>query len=179
VNRDIILLPSLLIASGFECLSTREVKFLNNFRKHLDRSKYDLEEIFMVTTSDFELGGIMNPYNEFGNVSQSMIEYRSLFSSYPYLSRLQIKTSIYEKELEEIVTNLEKEIISDFERLQKDHHPLILHSMANSSFTVATVKALQNHLFYQKAIALHLCGIGDILLDTFNYILDKYLKRAS
>ncbi|MDG2448958.1 MAG: hypothetical protein P8M34_04955, partial [Saprospiraceae bacterium] len=64
MKRDIILLPSLLLASGFESLNTQDIKFLNNYRKHFDKTKYDLEEIFIVTESDYELGGIMNPFNQ-------------------------------------------------------------------------------------------------------------------
>jgi len=176
VNRDIILLPSLLLASGFECLDTQDVKFLNNYRKHLDKTKFDLEEIFMVTSSDFELGGIMNPFNLMDGTTSMYEECKNHFSSFPYLSRIDIKTKIYQNHLDQILINLINEIVTEISDLQKVQNPQILESISENGFNIRDIDQLKEQRLYQKTVSLHLCGYGNIILDAFNKVLKEYMK---
>lgn len=173
MNREIILLPSLLIASGFECLTTTDVKFLNNYRKHLDRSKYNLDEIFMATPDDFELGGILNPFNEMGSIQSLVHRYCGYFTSYPYLTRNDIKSHVYSFDFNSILTRLKDEAVEELNELQLKENHEVLEGIEANKFTVKNLKQLQEERFYHKTLSLHLCGFGDVMLDAFNRILAR------
>ncbi len=143
----------------------------------MDRSKYSLEELFLVSESDFELGGIMNPFNEMQDTSRPESDFKSLFTSWPYLSRHDIKICIYKPSLEEIFEKLVNEILRHLAILRESNNPHILESLTEGGFTIPRLKHLQDHVFYQKTLALHLCGFGDVVLDAFNRILRKFTSK--
>ena len=177
MKREIILLPSLLLASGFESLNTRDIKFLNNYRKHFDKTKYNLEEIFIVTESDYELGGIMNPYNQM-TVPTSLYELcKSKIKAFPYATRLDLKELIYESSVNNIFETLIDEIHNEMNDLLESGNEHIRESISEGKFNVQNLEVFKSFQFYQKSIALHLCGFGDLIIDTFNNILTRYLEK--
>jgi len=131
----------------------------------------------MVTSGDFELGGIMNPYNDIYNVSELLPKCKSLISSFPYISRNQIKTAVYKSPFDQIFYNLKEEITSDLLHLKQSKNLYILESIADNCFSIKTLKSLKNHFLYQKILALHLCGFGEFLQDAFNNILEYFLNK--
>jgi len=143
----------------------------------MDRSKYSLDELFLVSESDFELGGIMNPFNLMQDISRSESEIAHHFSSWPYVSRNDIKMIVYRPSLDEIFENLEGEVLCHLSLLRESQNPYILQSLTEGSFSLTALKPLQEHVFYQKTLALHLCGFGEVVLHAFNIILDKFTSK--
>ncbi|MEE9371784.1 MAG: hypothetical protein V3V00_01900 [Saprospiraceae bacterium] len=176
MKREIILLPSLLLASGFECLGTQDIKLLNNYRKHFDMTKFNLEEIFIVTESDYELGGIMNPFNQMSISSTLYNLCKSSIQSFPYVTRLKIKELIYQPSLEDIFMSLKNELFEELAALQQSSNEPIRESISQGFFNIQNLDLLKTFHFYQKTVALHLCGFGEVINDTFNNILNEYLE---
>ena len=148
---------------------------MNNYRKHLDKTKFDLEEILTVTNCDFELGGIMNPFNQIGEGHILYENCKNLFPSFPYISRLDIQSYIYKDSFDQIFNNLQKEIISEISILVTTDSPYLIKSIDAQKFTGNELENLKEFQFYQKTVALHLCGLGDTLLDAFNKILSRFI----
>ena len=145
----------------------------------MDRSKYTLDEIFLVTEKDFELGGIMNPFNTIDGALPKSVHLHALFPSWPYLTRGDIKAKIYMPPFDEIFLKLENEIIHHLKILKQTGDSIFLECLSKGSFTIPTLKHLEKQVFYQKVIALHLCGFGDVMLETFNRMLTKYLTTTT
>lgn len=177
MKREIILLPSLLLASGFESLNTQDIKFLNNYRKHFDKTKFNLEEIFIVTESDYELGGIMNPYNQM-NIPEKVYEIcKSSIPAFPYATRIDIKEIIYQQSVDALLENLLSEIKSEITQLFEQGNRYVQEAISERKFSLQILESIKTYSFYQKVVALHLCGYGLLISDSFNNILSKYLEE--
>lgn len=171
------MLPSLLLASGFESLNTQDIKFLNNYRKHFDKTKYDLEEIFIVTESDYELGGIMNPFNQM-TISNTLYDLcKAEIKAFPYATRLDLREIIYESSVKRIFNGLLNEIFKEITEILEGGNENIRQCISEKTFSVQNLEFFKTFQFYQKSVALHLCGFGDVVIDTFNQILEKYLEE--
>ena len=175
MKRDIILLPSLLLASGFESLSTQDIKFLNNYRKHFDKTKFNLEEIFIVTESDYELGGIMNPFNQMSIPGEVYDLCKSSIPAFPYATRLDLKELIYQSKINSLFEGLLMEIYSDLSALYDEGNQWILEATTEKKFSLQGLDGLKTHGVYQKTVALHLCGFGNVIFDSFNKVLSRFL----
>ena len=176
MERDIILLPSLLLASGFEFLQTRDIKFLNNYRKHFDKTKNNIEEIFIIAESDYELGGIMNPFNLMQIEPETYEAVKQGIHTFPYVTRIDLYRIIYSKKSKEISRNIIKEILTDF-RSSLDSCEGLKMAISKNAFCEESSELLKNNVVYQKLVSLHLCGYGLKLIDTFNFFLAIYFKR--
>jgi len=176
VKRDIILLPSLLLASGFECLQTQDIKFLNNYRKHFDKTKHNLEEIFIITESDYELGGIMNPFNKFHPDQIIYDQVRQGIQTFPYVTRIDLNRIVYAKKVKELTKQITKEITSEL-RKNLETNTGIQMAIRNREFCSSSIDNLKTLPVYQKVCSLHMCGYGLKLIDGFNHFLELYLKR--
>ena len=177
MKRDIILLPSLLLASGFESLSTQDIKFLNNYRKHFDKTKYNLEEIFIVTESDYELGGIMNPYNQMNIPSKVYDLCKSSIPAFPYATREDIKEIVYKQSVDNLFQGLLSEIFSEITHLFEKGDKFIKEAISEQKFSLQCLESIKVFPFYQKVVALHLCGFGTVISDSFNKMLSQYLEE--
>ncbi len=175
MKRDIILLPSLLLASGFESLNTQDIKFLNNYRKHFDKTKYDLEEIFIVTESDYELGGIMNPFNQMSIPNEIYDLCKTSISAFPYATRFDLQELIYRQKVELLFEELLYEITTEMKTLLESGNEFLQEAVVENKFTLQILDSVKVHPFYQKVVALHLCGFGNVIFDSFNKILQKYI----
>ena len=176
MEREIILLPSLLLASGFECLNTQDIKFLNNYRKHFDKTRHNLEEIFIVTESDYELGGIMNPFNQMAIDHEIYEQVRKGIQTFPYVTRIDLNKIVYSKQVKEIIKSLTKEIVTDF-KSDIEINEGIQMAVRNSTFCNQSIELIKSLPIYAKISAFHLCGQGLKLIDAFNHFLTLYLKK--
>ena len=89
--------PAILIAAGFECLNSADVRFLNACKKHFNPVKDNFSQVLLISPYDFELGGIFNPDD---NMVDPVIAYRQMserIPDFPYLNKHQIIKYLYDE----------------------------------------------------------------------------------
>lgn len=171
----IVLHPAVLIASGFEALSSKEVRFLHSYRKHFDQIKQDTFKTLLLSQKEFELGGILNPFGTFYNIPYQYKLACEKVPNFPYLTRKEIIKSFYSFHLNKIWNNLLHEVFSELTMMR-------LNQKRPLSYFVPTKKVLHDLYrlpVYHKIAALHLCGMGGKLGDAFAYIFDLFTIHES
>ena len=169
---SIILHPAILIASGFDCLSSKQVRFLNAHRRHFHTKIYDLNQTLSITPEDLTLSGILNPFGHFHDVDTIYRKMSQSIPNFPYLSRREILSYIYKEELNNIWSEMMHELFIDLTEF------CIEQKRPKDYFVSDTnvIHELYKFPIYQKITALHLCGLGGRLLDTFNYVFSRFRK---
>lgn len=172
VVESIILHPAVLIAAGFETITSRQVRFLNAHRLHFHSKLHDLDQTFVASISDFELGGIMNPYGILFDAKEAYAEYGAHLINFPYLTRRQILRTLYLVDLDKIWSEMMMELFTDLSDF------CIAHKRSRAYLTPSTtvIHELYNYPIYQKISALHLCGLGSRLIDSFAYVFEHFKK---
>lgn len=160
--------PALLIASGIDSLTSREVCFLNNFRRYFRISKMDMTEVLTITPIDFQVGGLLNPRNEMIPPEEHFHYCCSLMTCSPYMSREEIYHNFYKSGLDQILSGIKEEIIRDMMNVFDGRASF---QGLNLSQRIALLYKTDIH---PKIVALHLCGIGSKLGDAFRYLLEAY-----
>ena len=165
-----VLHPSLLVASGFESISTRQVRFLHSYRRHFYTYDIDFTETIVISKKDFELGGIMNPFGTFYDIDSTYQQTSQRINNFPYLTRREIQDNIYADHIHNIWRNLQNELFQDLSSF------CISSKRSRDFFQANTqvIHALSEYPIYQKICALHTCGLGGKLMDTFEYIFSKF-----
>ena len=169
----LVLHPAVLIASGFDSLSSRQVRFLNAFRQHFASSKYSMDETIVLSKSDFELGGIGNPHASFEDPVVSFQRHALLIDHFPYLSRNEIVKAFYYSDLIDIWKELLHELFIELENFCHQQKRNIDYLQP----TTQVLHKLYSYPIYQKIMALHLCGLGNKMMDAFNFIFHQFKKQ--
>lgn len=162
--------PAILIASGVECIDSRDVRFLNAYRRFFAREKYTPNISILIRETDFQLGGIMNPNDLFIIPSQAYSKYQSRYSSFPCLTMKQIRQLVYQKRLQQIATKIWDEVNQDIRSLKIEGADQLYRWLSRPTSAGE---------IYPKIVALHLCGLGEKLRDAFGLVLDYYLSKSA
>ncbi len=166
----IALHPAVLIASGFECVSSSQVRFLNAHRRHFHHKLHDFNETICITFKDFELGGILNPHGAFLDPYEAQVEAASLISNFPYINRKEILKAYYQQELSTIWSELMLELFKDLSEFCIQHKRSREYFQANTK----VIHDLYNYPTYHKISSLHLCGLGSKLIEAFKYVFQLF-----
>ena len=166
----IALHPAVLIASGFECITSKQVKFLNAHRRHFHHKVYDLDKTLSVTQEDFSLGGILNPFGAFLDTKEAQIKASEKVPNFPYLTRRNILKAFYQEELSVIWSELLIELFEDLSEF------CTANKRPRGYFVATThvIHDLYNYPIYHKISSLHLCGLGEKLIDAFAYVFELF-----
>lgn len=165
---EVVLHPSLLIASGIECIDSRDVRFLNAYRKFFGQHKYDHDRMLVLTEKDFHLGGIMNPNDFFVIPEHAFARYQSCYVRFPCLTMRQIFELIYQTRLKSILLKVLQELRDDLANSEEEGKDLFdFH-----------IRKRNNTSLYPKIVALHLCGFGDKLKDAFRLVVEYHHQQA-
>jgi len=146
------------------------VRFLNAHRRHFHHKLYDLDKTAPVSQEDFALGGILNPYGDFLDTHQSQLEAAEQIPSFPYLTRRDIIRVFYQEELSAIWSELMIEMFEDLSQFCIDHKRPRGYFQASTQ----VIHELYSYPIYHKISSLHLCGLGEKLLDAFDYIFNLF-----
>lgn len=167
---SIILHPAILIAAGFDSLSSKQVRFLNAHRRHFHTKLFDLNKTMSIKPEDLSLGGILNPFGHFHDVDSMYRKMSQGIPNFPYLTRREILKYIYQEELNEIWSGMIYELFIDMTEF------CVTQKKSRDYFQSNTTVINQLYTFpiYQKITALHLCGLGNKLMETFEYIFDRF-----
>ena len=170
--RTIVLHPAILIASGFESITSRQVRFLNAHRSHFYSEPLDFYETIVISKSDFDLGGMMNPFGNFFDINHAYRQFGQSITNFPYLTRLEVLKYIYESDLSRIWVELLAELFGDLSEY------CVVHKRTRDYFKASTqiLHELSNTMLFQKISALHSCGLGGKLLDAFDYVFKKFVE---
>ena len=166
----LVLHPPLLIAAGFECVTTRDVRFLNAYRKHFTRNASKDNSPLLITADDFKLGGIMNPFDLFLVPSIAYYKCKSQWCSFPYLTYQQIFQFVYEEELTFLYHRLLNEVLADIRDWAGDKNIDDLRKKL--------LRPKESGSIYNKIVALHMSGLGEKLRDAFYYCIDRYREMT-
>lgn len=171
---NLFLHPAILIASGFECLTSTDVRFLNACKKHFNPLKDNFAQILLITPMDFELGGIFNPSDE---MIEPIFAYRQTserIPDFPYLNKYQIIKHIYEDQLEMTFQKIVNEILFSIKKTLGCNDMNIARLFDTPSTSSKAIKLVEKTDVFQKINALHKCGVGDRLTDAFSWVFHKY-----
>ena len=167
---QLMLHPAVLIASGYESLSSSEVRFLHAMRQHFCLYQDKLDEAIVVSPNDFNPGGIGNPYHHLDDPSLRYQQCARAIDHFPYISRMDLFEALYRNDLQKIWQNLLHEVIAELDHISR------CRKVAIDGFrpTTEVVHKLYGHSVYQKICALHICGLGQKMMDAFSYVFDQY-----
>ncbi len=166
----VVLHPAILIASGFESLSSPQVRFLHAYRCHFHNECYDLTETIVLTKRDFDLGGILNPFGKFFDTEEAYRTFNKSIANFPYLTRTEIIAYIYKYELTRIWAELLGELYGELSQF------CITHKRTRDYFQASTnvIHDLSQYPIFNKISALHTCGLGGKLADAFEFIFKNF-----
>ena len=166
----IVLHPAILIASGFESISSQQVRFLHAYRLHFHEHAQDLTETLVLTKRDFDLGGILNPFGKFFDSEDAYIKFGKTISNFPYLTRREIIGYVYKYELTKIWAELLSELYGDLSQY------CVTHKRTRDYFQATTkvIHDLSQYPIFNKISALHSCGLGGKLADAFEFIFSHF-----
>ena len=165
-----VLHPALLIASGFESLSSKQVRFLNSYRRHFYSNTIEFSKTNVISKKDFELGGIMNPFDQFFDIDSVYRQSSQLINNFPYLTYREIQTQIYFQPIRQIWRELLTEVFLDLSSF------CIATKRSRDFFQAATpvLHEISSFPVYNKICALHSCGLGGKLSDAFAFLFEKF-----
>jgi|GEM_PF-3148071 len=171
---SILLHPAVLISCGYDCISSKQVRFLNAHRQHFQNKGHLMAETLSITAKDFELGGILNPRGLLDGIEARYYNAAKIVPNFPYLNRREVLQHFYHKELTIIWSEMMIELIHDLSSF------CINTKRSQTYFTTSTrvIHDLYPHPIYQKIAALHLCGLGSKLLDAFEYVFRLFKSQV-
>ena len=172
---SLVLHPAVLIASGFEVITSRQVRFLNAHKDHYHSRRVDLKETISILPKDFQLGGLLNPSGYLLDIHQAYRECAMEIDNFPYLTRKAILKHFYLEKLQGIWSELLIELFSDLSA----HCVTYKRPVSYFNATKRVIHELYASPIYHKITALHLCGLGDKLSDAFDYIFRLFKKYDS
>lgn len=167
-----ILHPAILIAAGFESISSKQIRFLNALRAHFDAHTIHHTDTLVVSKKDFELGGVMNPFGNFYNTDIIYKEIGQSISNFPYLSKKEIYLNTYKSEVDVIWKALQIELFLDLSQFCIDQK----RPRDYFQSTLQVIHELSPYPIYQKITALHSCGLKSKLTESFEYIFRKFIS---
>ena len=167
---SIVLHPAVLIASGFEALSSQQARFLNALRQHFHTKPVDWQKVLCLSPKDFALGGILNPHGQFLDCDQSFHQSAGEVPDFPYLKLTTVLRHFYAPHVKQIWADLLKELYIDL-----SHYCMAKKTSREALVpTHAIMHSLYPYPAYQKIVALHLCGLGSKLSDAFAYVFHQF-----
>lgn len=171
---NLFLHPAILIASGFECLNSSDVRFLNASRKHFNPHKDNFAQIQLITPMDFELGGIFNPTDR---MLEPIIAYKQAqerIPDFPYMTKTQIVKYIYQERLEITFQKVVQELLFTIKKTLGYNDSNISRLFDTGSTNTKAIRLLKKTDIYAQINALHKCGVGNRLTDAFAFVFHKY-----
>lgn len=171
---NLFLHPAILVASGFECLTTSDVRFLNASKKHFNPHKDNFAQVILLTPMDFELGGILNPCDK---MIEPITAYRMAserIPDFPYLNKYQILKHLYEERLQVTFQKIIQEILVTIKKTLGYNDFNIARLFDAPTTSSKAIKLIQKTDVYTKINALHRCGVGNRLADAFAWVFHKY-----
>lgn len=171
MNSDsLILHPALLIASGYECITSKDARFLNGYKRHFTNPAEDKTIVRALSTEDFAIGGILNPSGDFLHCPTIFRECTSGIHSFPFLNKNEIYRYFYLEIFNRLMEKIEFELFRDLDSyLSQIQKPAsFLRSGSNA------IRSMQKSDVYNKIAALHMCGLGDKLRNAFEIVFRDY-----
>lgn len=158
------------MASGYECITGKDARFLNSYRSFFGSRKEDFQKVQPLQLEDFYIGGILNPSGEFIAASNRYMNCLKEIKSFPFLNKLEIHKYFYRGNLEDILYRMELELFRDIDGylLQVQRPVSFLKS------NTAVIRLLQKSSVHAKIAALHMCGLGEKLKNAFEIIFADY-----
>ena len=166
--------PAILIASGFECLDSSDVRFLNACKRHFNPIKDNFAQIRLITPMDFEFGGIFNPTNQMIEPINGYKQAQERIPDFPYLNQYQILKYLYQERLEVTFQKITQELLYSIKSSLGCNDLNIARLFDNPSTSSRAIKVIQKTDVYKKVHALHKCGLGNRLADAFVWVFHKY-----
>lgn len=168
----LVLHPAVLIASGFEAITSRQVRFLHAHREHFHTKTTNLNETLSIVPKHFDLGGILNPCGYLVQSEEAYQQCAEELEHFPYLTRRAILRHFYQQELTTIWSELLLELFTDLSQF------CVQHKLSRCYFVPNTkvIHELYSYSLYHKIAALHLCGLGSKLCDAFDYVFKEFKK---
>jgi len=170
----IVLHPAILVASGFECLTTKQMRFLDNHKSHFSTRQRDWTESCSLSPEDFKLGGLLNPHGRLEDPDRAYVLATDDFPRYPIATWQDIFKKYYVKELTHIWQEILVELCLDLHTYCHDQSKHAEELAANSS----CIHQMSKYPIYQKITALHLCGLGDRMADAFDFVFTIYQQSG-
>ncbi len=170
MNPMVSLHPALLMASGYECIDTRDAKLMNAYRAYFESTQPTLSETRVVRPDDFAPGGICNPFGLFANENTAYMQQMGRVKNFPYLTYSELRAAFYHEPLTQILNKVLNELYDEVEAF-------LLKNKLPYSFlqpTTDVITRINQTQLYQKIVALHLCGMGEKLRDTFDLIFRQF-----
>jgi len=158
--------PAVLIAAGYDCLTSKQIRFLNTLRGHYPDKSHHNNEMVTVSVNDCDLGGILNPQTELKEAKQLYAEASSQLENFPYTHKSEIFSVFYYDKMTVIWSDLIHEICVDLDNYSR-HHKLPVRYFRP---THQVIHDLSHTQIYQKISALHSCGLGNKLSESFEYV---------
>ncbi len=166
--------PAILIASGFECLSSADVRFLNACKKHFNPTQDNFAQVRLISPQDFELGGIFNPDDHMIDPFTAYRQMSERIPDFPYLNKYQIIRYVYDEKLEVTFQRVIQELLHTIKRTLGVNDMNIARLFDGSATSARAIKLIQKTDIYRQVNALHKCGVGDRLSDAFAWVFHKY-----
>lgn len=166
--------PAILIASGFECLDSADVRFLNACKRHFNPLKDNFAQIRLITPLDFEFGGIFNPTNQMIEPLDGYKQAQERIPDFPYLNQYQILKYLYQERLEVTFQKITQELLQTIKVSLGCNDLNIARLFDNPNTSSRAIKIIQSTDAYKKVHALHKCGLGNRLSDAFSWVFHKY-----
>ncbi|MEL6389151.1 MAG: hypothetical protein AAFQ02_03255 [Bacteroidota bacterium] len=160
--------------SGFESLTSDDVRFLNAHRRHFDEHGKDPFETQLYTLADADLGSILNPVGALHDPKLMGKQLSVIFPTFPYLNRREIWTTLYAPELRSIFRRLVRELYVELSKYSVRHRRPTSYFEAKAS----VLRQLETCPAYQQIVALHMCGLGEKLIAAFRWIFEGYQSYA-
>lgn len=162
--------PAVLIAAGYECLTSEQTRFLNTLRRHFPDPSHHNTEMITIEKSDCRLGGILNPHTLLQDEQFIYMDAGSRLDNFPYTHKSEIFSTFYFDKMSKIWTDLIQEICGDLEVYSRHLKLPIRHFRP----THQIIHELSDTWIYHKISALHLCGLGAKLADAFAYVFRSF-----
>lgn len=167
--RSLMLHPALIVARGFESMDTSDMRFLNAYRKHFEEAR-ELHKMKVYRPEDFLLGAILNPEDAFHDVNEAYVAARDRIDSFPYMTMYEVRLHFYYGRIAMIYEALCAELYRDLDQYATQYY----RSSSYFESSNQVMRHLEKTPIYAKIHALHQCGLGIKLIDTFEVILSGY-----
>ena len=162
--------PAVLIAAGYECLTSEQTRFLNTLRRHFPDQSHHNVDMITVEVSDCDLGGILNPHTKLQDPQMIYMEAGRRLDNFPYTHKSEIFSTFYYDKMSEIWSDVIHEICGDLEVYSRHLKLPVRHFEP----THQVIHELADVWIYDKISALHLCGLGSKLADAFAYVFSSF-----
>ena len=172
MNPMVSLHPALLMASGYECINSRDARLLHAYRQYFYEQQPNGNDTHVVSPADFAPGGICNPTNLFASENSAYMSCMGNIKNFPYLTFAELKAAFYYEPINKIQYKVLNELYDEIEAY------LLAHKLPYSFLqpTTEVITKINQSILYQKIVALHLCGMGEKLRDTFDMVFRQFKK---